>query len=39
MERKARQPNEQLIKKIEIYLKKKKLEDGKTNSKRRDFGK
>lgn len=38
MERKTRQPNERLLKKLEIYLKKKE-NNGKTDNKRRDFGK
>ena len=39
MERKERQPNEQLLKKLEIYLKKKeqlKKDNGTTTHKRRD---
>lgn len=38
MERKKRQPNGQLIKKLEIYLSKKEKEtNAKTDNKRRDF--
>ena len=40
MDRKKRQPNGQLLKKLEVYLSKKEKEtNGKTDNKRRDFGK